>query len=143
LSAVMMVRETGVDQNGQPKNDPINVLAVTLNGSYTIGSGGGEVLDSDIAHNEDGNAVYGRDNKVDTYDFVFLMSVWGWNAEQIKAQGYTDPNLDYARYEQGVDKENPGSGNVITGQDGVVSAPEFIWMMSEWLKEVGPHLTPR
>jgi hypothetical protein len=90
----------------------------------------GGKLAADIAHNEDGNAVYGRDGRVDAYDFIFLMSVWYWNTEQIKAAGYTDPNVDYAKYQSG------SEGNVILGSDGIVSAPEFIWMMMEWGKQV-------
>jgi hypothetical protein len=100
---------------------------------------GGEVLHADIAHNEDGNAVYGRDGRVDAYDFIFLMSVWTWKTEQIKEKGYTDPNVDYAKYVSGSESlsgENVGSGDVTPGSDGVVSAPEFIWMMNEWLEEI-------
>jgi len=90
----------------------------------------GGKLAADIAHNEDGNAVYGRDGKVDAYDFIFLMSVWMWETAQIEEAGFTDPNVDYAQYQSG------SGGNVVLDSDGIVSAPEFIWMMTEWGKQV-------
>jgi len=102
------------------ESGPSNIVEATP-------SAGGGILHADIAHNEDGNAVYGRDGKVDAYDFIFLMSVWMWETAQIEEAGFTDPNVDYAKYT---------GGSVTTGSDGIVSAPEFIWMMNEWLEEI-------
>ncbi|MFC1686625.1 fibronectin type III domain-containing protein [Patescibacteria group bacterium] len=90
-------------------------------------SAGGGVLHADIAYNDgEGNAVYGRDNKVDYFDYAFLMNVvWGKDPSNWK-----DPNVDFAKID--------GGGNVVLGSDGEVNYAEYAYMLNvEWGMTIG------
>lgn len=83
---------------------------------------GGGILHADIAYNDgEGNAKYGRDNKVDYFDYAFLMNVcWGKDPSN-----WPDPNVDYAKMNE--------KGHIVVGSDGKIDYAEYAYMLNvEW-----------
>jgi len=103
------------------ESKPSNIVSAT-----PTAGGGGNILYADIAHNDgEGNAVYGRDYKVDYFDYAFLMNVvWGKDPSNWK-----DPNVDYAKLDD--------NGDVVLGSDGKVNYAEYAYMLNvEWGKNL-------
>ncbi len=103
------------------ESKPSNIVSAT-----PTSGGEGNVLYADIAHNDgEGNAVYGRDNKVDYFDYAFLMNVvWGKDPSN-----WQNPNVDYAKLDD--------NGDVVLGSDGKVNYAEYAYMLNvEWGKTI-------
>ncbi|GEM_PF-2901556 len=98
------------------ESNPSNEASATPTG------GGLEVLHADIAHDDGGgNAVYGRDGKVNYFDYAFLMNV-AWNGDPAN---WPDPKVDYSQLNK--------NGDVVLGSDGKISYPEYAYMLNvEW-----------
>lgn len=102
------------------ESDPSNEVSATPSG------GGVGVLHADIAHNDgEGSATYGRDGKVDYFDYAFLLNVcWGKDPSK-----WIDPPVDYAKLDD--------KGNVVIGSDDKVDYAEYAYMLNvEWGKQV-------
>ncbi len=100
----------------EKESNPSNEASATPSG------GGLEFLHADIAHNDgEGSAIYGRDNKVDYFDYAFLMNV-AWNGNPAN---WTNPIVDYAQLDK--------NGDVILGSDGKINYAEYAYMLNvEW-----------
>jgi len=102
------------------ESDPSNEVSATPSG------GGAEVLHADIAHNDgEGSATYGRDGKVDYFDYAFLLNVcWGKDPSK-----WIDPPVDYAKLDS--------KGNVVIGSDDKIDYAEYAYMLNvEWGKQI-------